>query len=108
MRVLMILFVVIAIVCGGGGCRKSSKQVKRGAEELFGAFKKANRDYKAAHQCVCFGLGSVMCPSCSGAAFKPTVQMTPYGPMSTLVPCGFCNGTGRIVCPVCNGIGHRN
>lgn len=105
-KLALILVAAIAFAWGGTGCRKSSKQAKRGAEELLGALKKANRDYKAAHQCVCFGLGSVPCMSCGGGGFKPAMQMTPYGPMSVLEPCGFCVG-GRIVCPICHGAGRR-
>ncbi len=70
MKFILVGVVAVALAVCGTGYRKSSKQVKRGAEELFGAIKKADRDYEAAHQCVCFGLGSVMCPSCSGAAFN--------------------------------------
>lgn len=110
-----VLVTVLAFAVGGTstGCKKAAKLFGKDRKVLLEDGKKVYEDakiaydrYKAAHQCVCFGLGSVPCMSCGGGGFKPAMQMTPYGPMSVLEPCGFCVG-GRIVCPVCQGAGRR-
>ncbi|MDD4839719.1 MAG: molecular chaperone DnaJ [Clostridia bacterium] len=112
----------------GGQTRSSSKQniAQRGQDLLvglsisfeeaaFGAEKTVN--VRRVENCPsCKGTGAKngtsfkTCSACNGTGKVQTIQRTPFGQFSSVVPCPTCKGRGKIVeevCPVCQGNARR-
>lgn len=124
---------IISSIFGGGfgGSSRSSKSQRQNMpqsgqdilvglsltfeEAAFGVEKEVN--VRRVENCpACHGSGAKngtsfkTCPNCGGSGQVKSVQKTPFGQFSSVVPCPTCKGMGKVVeevCPKCNGNSRR-
>ncbi len=118
---------ILSSFFGGGGSRggqssRAQSMPQRGQDILvrldisfeeaaFGVSKTVN--VRRVENCPhCHGTGAKdgtafkVCPDCGGTGRVKTVQKTPFGSFSSVVPCPKCQGKGKIIsepCPKCKG-----
>jgi molecular chaperone DnaJ len=110
----------------GGGGGRSQTSARRGQDILIGlslSFEEAafgvekTVSVRRVENCsACKGTGAKnadsfkTCSACGGSGRIQSVQRTPFGQFSSVVPCSACGGKGKTVehvCPVCEGKARR-